>query len=206
MPKVLTRGGKPLLKDGRVALTTDGTCCGPCGSGGGGGTCPTGTIQIAFSGISLCSGCLDFTPYGFGYSISNLTAIGVINGTFTLAGPGLDCGTPANPVWAYVTPDDRFNADIWNTSGCSGPPDGSQGNGLTAFARCINGVWTIFLLSSVSPWSLFYADGITNLASPISNQLGSGDCAGTSLDPNDICFPPVVDGVIGYGGSAVVTI
>jgi len=179
---------------------SDSCCCGV-------GTCPTSTISIAFSGINLCSGCLDFTPYGFGYSISNLTAIGTINDTFTLAGPGLDCGTPQNPTWAYVTPDNRINVDLWNTSGCAGPPDGNADNGLIAMAKCINGIWTIFLLSSSSPWSLFYATGVTNLAS-IPNQLGSGDCGGSSLDPNDICYapPPVLDGVIGYGGSAIVTI
>lgn len=33
MPKVMTRGGKPLLSNGKVAITSSGECCGDCGGG-----------------------------------------------------------------------------------------------------------------------------------------------------------------------------
>lgn len=45
----MTRGDKPLLKNGRVALSSTGICCGPCGGGGGGGTgacCVAGVCSI----------------------------------------------------------------------------------------------------------------------------------------------------------------
>lgn len=55
--KVLLRGGKPLLKAGKVALSALGICCGPCGTGGGsGGCCTSGTCTIKTSSDCIAGG------------------------------------------------------------------------------------------------------------------------------------------------------
>lgn len=58
--KVMMRGGKPLIKNGKVALTgDDDKCCGPCG----GGCVPQASVSASFSGISLCS-CVNISALG----------------------------------------------------------------------------------------------------------------------------------------------
>ena len=188
MPKVRLLGGKPLIVGGKVALS-DSCCCGA-------GTCPdVDPITVAFSGISLCSGCLDATPFGFGVSINNLIATGVINGTFTLA--RYFTGSPEG--WFFTT-GNRINYDLWTASGCSGPPFSNVDDGLTPIVWCENGVWQVWLLTNTNGFSLFYA---TTTGVP-SGAANIGVCGATTPDPVGGVGSP--DFVIGSGGTATVTV
>jgi len=157
------------------------------------------TIDVSFSGITLCEGCLDATPFGFGYSINNLTATGIINDTFTLT----SFGSPlcdGSIGWFYIT-DNRINYDIYFTDSCAGDPT-NQDDGFIVYAKCLDGIIELWLLGTSNSTVLFYATGITDLTDVPNTTV----CASIVPDPNDACFPDTNDFVIASGGTATITI
>ncbi len=162
---------------------------------------PTGACQITFSGITLCTGCIDGLDLGFGQSINNLTETNSVNDTYPLSDDIICSSVPALRGGGAIN---RLNYDRWTTSpSCSGPPDGNVDTPVSIFVRCVAGVWSVWMLDN-SALVLFAATGITDISSIPNSITGSGDCGSTKPDPcNDVT--PTDDLVIAYGGTAVIT-
>lgn len=185
MATLQTRNGRIVTSGQNVATSSECCCDGVCSG--------AATISVSFSGVTLCTGTLDATPFGFGYVMNNLIATGTINDTFTL-NSFLACDGSA--AW-FVTTDNRLNYDI-----DSGGGPVNQDDLLIIYAKCVSGVFELWMLGGANSTSLFYATAITDLSSISNLQY----CAGTAPDPNDACFPGTLDFTIGQSGSAIVTI
>ncbi len=156
--------------------------------------------RVTFSGITLCTGCIDGLSLGFGQSINNLTETNPINTVYTLNTDTI-CGSIS--AWRALDPTNRINYDSWAVDeSCAGEPSSNVDSPTTIFAICVDGVWDLWMLDD-SQLVLFYATGITDLTD-IPNSIGSGDCGNTFPDPCNDHPDPALDLAIAYGGTATI--
>jgi hypothetical protein len=165
------------INDGYIVNARPGAGQSGEGTGGGGvpppiDTCPSGNITAVFSGISVDCGCVDAHPFGAS-EFDQVAEIGAgVNDTFVVPF-SFDFNPPK--FYDFVTPDNRIHYSIWfdPIGGCIGPPSDEVDNQLEIMILCYPDTG-FTILSRVGSASLFYAQGITDISSPIPNELTCG--------------------------------
>ena len=123
MSNLTSQGGHLLSHNGNLLSDTNGcTCC----NGSSGGGCPCADLvhacsfctdatptqfHITFTGVSLCTGCVNCDSSGTSLQLSGSS----LNGTFVLTENGT-CGWSAPPSDVPVT------ATFYTATGCTGTP------------------------------------------------------------------------------------
>lgn len=205
--KVMTRGGKPLIKNGKVAITKDdGKACGPCCSGG---CVPQASVTAAFSGISLCSSCVNMTASGWSAANSWIWLIDPgVNGSFNVPFFSQGSNFVEYSFSQFITgggaglPGDNFAA--FADTSCI-IPAGTGAMSLNCDAICSTassdfGPGWYLLLSSADGFGIIFA-GFVSFSGDMSNIANLLASCGSSIS----LFGQTLV-AIGYGGTAVLTV